>query len=403
MRLILCCSLLLSGLILTAQEWEFRQSMPSEAEGRHHPVAFAIDGYGYVMTGGADSGRLDDAYKYEAATDSWTTLNPFPGGARSYAYGVATSGKGYIGFGSGREPGGPLSYYNDLWEFDPVTESFRELAPCPCTGRNHPAFVATSDKIFVGLGNGETGNTKDWWEYDIASDSWSQKPDFPGARRHHPYHFSIDGLVYVAFGHGDIIYKDLHVYDPVTEEWEFLNFLPAQGRVAGTEFSYNGKGYVLSGDGDTHENLPQGDMWSYDPETNEWTKEKPHPGPGRWAPGSFVIDDNVYFTGGDYLVLYNDLLSYNLAGNNVDTENIDEKQTEISLFPNPTSGIVQFQSERSIEQIKVINTAGQDLFTVFNIANNQIDLSELDSGVYLLELHLEDQESTVLEKVMIRK
>lgn len=404
MRLILCFSLLFSSSILLAQaQWEFKQSMPSTAEGRHHPVTFAIDGYGYVMTGGTDDGNLDDAYKYEAATDTWTQLDAFPGGDRSYAYGVSVGSKGYLGFGSSRVSGGPLTYFNDLWEFDANTETWKELATCPCEGRNHPAFVATSDKIFVGLGNGNMGNTRDWWEYDIASDSWSQKPDFPGARRHHPYYFEIEGLVYVAFGHGDIIFNDLHVYDPATEEWTFLNFLPSQGRVAGTQFSYNGKGYVLSGDGDTHENLPQGEMWSYDPATNEWTSEKPHPGPGRWAPGSFVIGDNVYFTGGDYLVLYNDLLSFNLAGGNVDTEDTEDATIDLTLYPNPSSGLVHIQHDEPISQVKVYNTMGQMILDTKDLNNNQLDLSELNSGNYHLELTIKQTQPVITKNIIIKK
>ena len=31
-----------------------------------------------------------------------------------------------------------------------------------------------------------------------------------------------------------------------------MSQFPSQGRVAGTQFSYQGKGYVLSGDGDNH-------------------------------------------------------------------------------------------------------------------------------------------------------
>ena len=37
---------------------------------------------------------------YDSSTDSWTQLNPFPGGIRGYAYGVAVGSKAYIGFGS---------------------------------------------------------------------------------------------------------------------------------------------------------------------------------------------------------------------------------------------------------------------------------------------------------------
>ena len=81
-------------------------------------------------------------------------------------------------------------------------------------------------------------------------------------------------------------------------EWITLNDFPSEGRVAGTQFSYNGKGYVLSGDGDDHGPLDSGELWEYDPILDNWIQLTSHPGGARWAPGSFVIDCHVYLTSG---------------------------------------------------------------------------------------------------------
>jgi len=53
---------------------------------------------------------------------------------------------------------------NDLWEYDPRTEQWTELSPCPCEGRRHPAFTITENgKLFVGMGDNNTsGNLNDW-------------------------------------------------------------------------------------------------------------------------------------------------------------------------------------------------------------------------------------------------
>ncbi len=385
MRFLLFVAFLLLNLTVDCQkQWTIMNPMPDEAVGRHHPVTFSYDGYGYVMGGSDADGDLKDMYKYDPQEDSWTTLDDFPGEARGYSIGGVAGGKAYVGFGRSQQPGEPLEFYDDLWEFDPATENWKRLAACPCDGRGHPAFITTDTKIFVGLGNSLLGNYKDWWEYDIASDSWSQKPDFPNARRHHPYFFEIDGLVYVAFGHGDIIYNDLHVYDPATEEWTFLGFLPGEARVAGTQFAYNGKGYVLSGDGDTHTNLPQGELWEYDPITNEWEQLTSHPGPGRWAPGSFLIDDTIYFTGGDYIILYQDLLAFDLSEDEVSTA--DTESTAFTAYPNPSTGIVQIEYEGIINEIKVYKMDGQLVTTVTQVINNKIDLSHLEAANYLLSI-----------------
>ena len=388
--LLLVCSLLFITSA-SAQLWTPVAEYPVGADARHHPVTFAHDGFGYVMIGTSGDGELDDAYRYEENTGAWSKLVPFPGGPRGYAYGATSGDKAYVGFGLLRQGGSATEYFNDLWEYTPAEDSWKQLADCPCEGRSHPAFVTTEDKVFVGLGNGSNGNFKDWWEYDIASDTWSQKPDFIGARRHHPYMFEIDGLVYVAFGHGDIIYNDLHVYDPATEEWKFLNFLPSQGRVAGTQFSYGGKGYVLSGDGDTHENLPAGEMWSYDPATNEWEQQPSHPGQGRWAPGSFVIGDNLYFTGGLFLQLWNDLIVYDLAGGGVDTD--DKEETLISVFPNPTSGIINIDGFPSDAIASLYDVQGRIVLEERGQIQT-IDISHLEPGQYVLKLISDGKELT---------
>ena len=190
-------------------------------------------------------------------------------------------------------------YLNDLWMYDPATGEWTEKASCPCTARTHPAFIAEDGKVFVGLGGGPNGDMDDWWEYDMATDSWSQKPDFPASERHHPYQFGIDGMIYVGFGHnGPNIYNEMYRYDPSTEQWTEVATLPAEGRVAGTQFSYGGKGYALSGDGDDHSSMDEGEFWQYDPTSDDWFQWPSHPGMSRWAPASFVLNDEVYLVNG---------------------------------------------------------------------------------------------------------
>lgn len=41
-----------------------------------------------------------------------------------------------------------------------------------------------------------------------------------------------------------------------------------------------------------------GELWEYLPEKDSWVQLPPHPGFSRWAPGSFVIGCDVFFTCG---------------------------------------------------------------------------------------------------------
>lgn len=260
----------------------------------NHSYGFALEGKGYLVAGESTDGFTDSMYEYDPTADAWTALPNFPGPARGYTIGDQWNGQAWMGFGLSNS-----DYLNDLWMFDPATGAWTEKASCPCTARTHPAFIAEGEKVFVGLGGGPNGDMDDWWEYDMASDSWSQKPDFPGGERHHPYQFGIDGMIYVGFGHnGPNIYNELYRYDPSTEQWTEVATLPAEGRVAGTQFDYAGKGYALSGDGDDHSSMDEGELWQYDPASDAWFQWPSHPGMSRWAPASFVLNDEVYLVNG---------------------------------------------------------------------------------------------------------
>ena len=253
----------------------------------NHSYGFALDGKGYIVAGESTNGYTDKMYEYDPAVDAWTALSDFPGDARGYTIGDQWNGQAWMGFGLSNS-----GYLNDLWMYDPATGEWTEKASCPCTARTHPAFIAEGDKVFVGLGGGPNGDMDDWWEYDMATDAWSQKPDFPGSERHHPYQFGIDGMIYVGFGHnGPNIYNEMYRYDPSTEQWTEVASLPAEGRVA--ELICPRRNGVCF-ERRRRRPLDGGGWWQYDPLADAWFQWPSHPGMSRWAPASFVLDDEVY-------------------------------------------------------------------------------------------------------------
>lgn len=54
-----------------------------------------------------------------------------------------------------------------------------------------------------------------------------------------------------------------------------------------------------------------------------------------------------------------------------------------SVYPNPTTGILQINSEIPIKKIEVINSLGQ---YIFSTDQNQIDISKLSNGIYFLKI-----------------
>lgn len=382
---------LLSEQALTQAEWV--QKNNSFVTTRHHPVTFVVGGDAYLLTGTtAQSSPLgtDNFYRYLPNEDAWLELPKFPGGARSFAYAGTYNDKAYFGFGTNDFS----TYFKDLWEFDPVTQQWTQLSSCTCIGRTHPAFVVLNGKIYVGLG-GNNGDLNDWWEYDIASDSWTQRPSLPGPPRHHPFHFAAGGYVYAGFGHSGFMYfDDWYRYDPVNHQWTQMDFHPNGPRVAGQEFTHDGHGYVISGDGFNHQNLPEGEFWKYYHEDDSWFRLPDHPGTapdgrvGRWAPGSFVLDGHVYFFGGVNRAgnfLYADMWSYELETTTVSSSELPAN-TGFKVFPNPSGGEFFLQlelPEETLLNVRIHSAFGQQVFTR-QTRDRQLSVTGLPNGLYIL-------------------
>lgn len=365
---------------LSAQLWTQLGDMPSP---RHHPVTFSINGIGYMATGSSQfSSFTDDFYSYDPVNDSWTQLPDFPGPDRSFSIGGVYQGKAYMGFGAGN--GFLLS---DFWEYDPATEQWTQLATCPCQARRHPAFIIENGKIYVGMGDGDFGNLNDFHVYDISSDSWSQIASIPGPARHHPFQFNAAGGVYAGMGHaGNIIFDDWYRFNTTTLNWQVMNDFPGEARVAGTQFDNNGKGYVLSGDGDNHDFMATGEFWEYDEITDTWTQLTPHPGVSRWAPGSFVIGNQVFFLGGFNRTNGSfpaTMYTYPLGPSSI---GLSEETIGLEVFPNPAVDMLQISLDKlQLKEWQLLDLQGRILAEGIT---ESIDVSELPLGSYLLNISL---------------
>jgi len=385
----LLLTVLLLSSTLIAQEWEEAAEFIGNRPERHHPVTFSLNGYGYVATGvDGFNNFYNDFHRYDPVADEWEKLDDFPGFSRGFAYGDTANGKAYLGFGAAQS-GTALS---DLWEYDPETEAWTQLTPCPGEGRYHPAFVAEGNNIVVGMGNNNDGDFNDFWMYDIAADTWEQMPDVPGPERHHPFYFGIDGTVYAGLGHGGpVIYRDWYSWKlGESTEWTVHKLFPGEARVAGTQFAYKGKGYVLSGQGSDHQNLDTGEFWEYEPSDDSWTRmPEDHPGSGRWAPGSFLLNDRIYIYGG----------RANTPGNPLDrfvtsdmwyyqfpVSSVEEFSTEsTAAFPNPAYGEVSFTDADGIGDYRVASSLGETVLRGQNGTTDlTLDIGNLSLGTYLV-------------------
>lgn len=80
----------------------------------------------------------------------------------------------------------------------------------------------------------------------------------------------------------------------------------------------------------------------------------------------------------------------------VTTDGIEEIDNNVSVYPNPTTGIVNINAE-ALKNIEVMNALGQK---VFETVENQIDLSQFGNGLFMLRITTEQGSS--IQRIMVR-
>lgn len=177
-------------------KWE--ELNPFPGGGIRNAASFVVDGIAYIVTGHDGADYLDLFWKYDPATDTWEELPPFPGGVRSFPVAFAIDRKGYVALG-GVEP--PVSFYaNDLWEYDPSTAAWTQLADFPGQGRWRGFAFVIDGQAYVGGGNPyevSTAGFNDCYRFNPADGTWAPIADFPEGWSMGCYAAAIDGKGYV--------------------------------------------------------------------------------------------------------------------------------------------------------------------------------------------------------------
>ena len=81
---------------------------------------------------------------------------------------------------------------------------------------------------------------------------------------------------------------------------------------------------------------------------------------------------------------------------------INELDNKLSIFPNPSNGVLNIKASQNISSVNIYNMIG-NLVMVRNIANNQsvLNIESLTNGVYFIELNLNNG-STLNSKIIKR-
>ncbi|HLY71569.1 MAG TPA: hypothetical protein VKR53_17660, partial [Puia sp.] len=223
--------------------------------------------YGYVGFGTNNETEFSDLYQYDPSTNSWTQQASL-GIGMQYPLNFVINNIAYVGMGFSASKD---SVVNRLYAFNPKTDGWIQTRAFPGVPRLNGIGFSAGNKGYVGLGFGQINGAQgpllnDIWQYDPATDSWTQKTSFPGSIiPSYPAVFMIDSLSFIAgttwsssFTFSNLLWE----YNTVTDVWTQKNNFPGETAVQANAMDINNTGYLLSG----------GENWKYNQASDSWTQ-----------------------------------------------------------------------------------------------------------------------------------
>ena len=179
-----------------ADTWSPLDTLPVRYSGA---TAFTIGNKGYLMMGMTNMVNVsNELWEYYPATDTWTPKNNIGFPLRYACSGVSDGFNGYLGFGYSSLT---HMWYDDLYLYDAFSDSWSTLDPFPFGARCYAMATATGQYIYTGFGNMSMTAYSDVYQADLATGTWTSLPALPGSGRTSPLGFLVNGKLYAGLGH----------------------------------------------------------------------------------------------------------------------------------------------------------------------------------------------------------
>ncbi len=221
-------------------------------------LGFIGGGFSYINN---TSTYYNDLWQYNPSTDVWTQMANMPGPGRADAVAFVIGNKtsvAYVGTGHTN-----ISFASsDFYRYDVSTNTWQVRASLPIALTVASGF-SIGIKGYIGIGDTNVGLNSTFWEYDQVADSWNQKADFGGGLRNQAIVFSVSGTGYIGGGldNNSVTRQDFWAYDQGTDKWSVKNDLPVPGW--GTGLAIGSYGYMA---------VNQQSFWKYFPLTDSWSQ-----------------------------------------------------------------------------------------------------------------------------------
>lgn len=261
-----------------------------------------------LFGGGTEELEHNDTWTYDPVVNTWTDLHPggdLPPARRFHAMAYDPTSGLVILFGGVSD----LEPLADTWAYDPRSDRWIDLAPggdVPAPRGFHSLVSEPiSGKVLLFGGGDQNGDMNDLWAYDPVTNTWSElQPDghAPSGRSGLSAVWDPVGSRILVFGGRSAeFFNDLWTYDYAGNKWTELEVpddLPSPRAFQTMVYDQSAGRVLLFGGG--ADDGAVNDTWAYDPAADVWTELQPAGG----QPSGRVFQSMVYHDASKCVVMF---------------------------------------------------------------------------------------------------
>lgn len=369
---------------------------------RDDGIAVVLGTKAYVGTGLDPVSEMIDFKVFDFEKHEWAEIPAMPHTTeRQYACGFGNDTALYVTCGRG-----PNSAIASTWRYSIAHQHWQVVTPKPGKGLMAAACFQFGNKIILagGKGNNDSINYS-VWEYDIVNNSWQQKSNLPFPPVWRAAYTTLNGEGYLLGGIDSVSRFSLRLYrySPGSDQWDLYDSLPApRGRAYHAMQGSNNRLFVFGGFDSlkTYYN----DAFIYDPVTKKWHSAPALSAEGRKGGMSFNDGRNFYYTCGSTAsgIRLNETWMTDVPLGIDDLNNI---KNTVVLYPNPAhTAITITSSDQRYQTIQIFEMNGAKVYeSVCSDKQQQIDVSNLAAGIYLVVLSSESETNKLLKFSILPK
>ena len=299
---------------------------------------------------------------YDPATNTWKRVGDMP---TKLTHSPAVVDGHNVYFIGGYDGLHPQNYgTSTVWKYDTLKDTWTTFVSLPVPkGAGAAALLGREIHFFGGMNQNRTINSGDHFvlNLDDPNPTWRTAASMPNPRNHLGG-IAINGKIYAIGGQlfeedRVIVQTDVHVYDPLTNQWTQVASLPKpRSQMNAATFVMDNR--IIVAGGEDYVNHALDDVTAYNPLTNTWNALTPLPTARRSGVAGVIGSEFIYTTGW--------------------APNAQHNTTWSGLAPAPT-GVDTTAPTASLSISNITTESTTKAFTVTYADNVAVDVTDLDN------------------------